>query len=136
MNYWLIKSEPDAYSFEQLEQENTGIWDGVRSYQARNNLKLMQKDDLCLFYHSNIGKEIVGIAQVCRLYFQDPTTTDERWVAIELKKHSRLEQKVTLQQIKNDPMLQNLALVKQSRLSVMPINKNEFDRILMLANQK
>lgn len=132
MHYFLVKSEPFKYSWEQFNKDGETFWDGVRNYQARNNLKAMKKGDLVLYYHSNEGKEVVGIAKVVKEFYQDPTTDDERWVAVDLAPVESLEQAVTLEQIKADHLLADLALVKQGRLSVMPLKKEEFDRIIEL----
>lgn len=131
MNYWLIKSEPDVFSWSDL-QIKPAIWDGVRNYAARNNLKAMKKGDKALFYHSNIGKEVVGIAEVTKEHFPDPTTVDERWVAVEVKAYKAFKNAVSLEQIKKEPALAQLKLIKQSRLSVMPVTQQEFDIICKL----
>lgn len=136
MNYWLVKSEPDAYSWDKFVSKGEDNWDGVRNYQARNNLKAMKLGDLVLFYHSNQGLEVVGVAQVAKEAFQDPSTDDERWVAVRLKAVEKLKNSVSLKLIKKDTVLSNLALVKHSRLSVMPVNPVEFDRIIFLSNEK
>ncbi|MCA0427874.1 MAG: EVE domain-containing protein [Bacteroidetes bacterium] len=136
MNYWLVKSEPFKYSWEQFEQDKKTFWDGVRNYQARNNLKAMKKGDLALWYHSNEGKEIVGIAKVVKEHYQDPTTEDPNWVVVDLKPFKKLKKAVTLETIKADKMLQNIGLVRQGRLSVMPVSQEEFDYILALSEQK
>ena len=130
MNYWLVKSEPFKYSWDDFVKKGRDCWEGVRNYQARNNLKSMAIGDLVLFYHSNEGMEVVGIAKVVRGYYQDPTTDDVRWVVVDLEPVEKLPKTVTLQQIKADTLLQNMALVKHSRLSVMPVKKEEFDLIL------
>ncbi|MGD1843710.1 MAG: EVE domain-containing protein [Thermonemataceae bacterium] len=127
MNYWLVKSEPYKYSWDDLTRDKQTFWDGVRNYQARNNLKAMQKGDLLLYYHSNKGKEIVGIAKVIKEAYQDPTTDDERWVAVDIQPERALKKPVTLAEIKATPSLAEIALIKQSRLSVMPIKEKEFD---------
>lgn len=132
MNYFLVKSEPFKYSWQQFNEDGETFWDGVRNYQARNNLKAMKKGDMVLYYHSNEGKEVVGIAKVIKEYYQDPTTDDERWVAVDLAPLESLKQPVTLAQIKADPFLSEMALVKQGRLSVMPLKKEEFDRVIEL----
>jgi len=132
MNYYLVKSEPFKYSWQQFNEDGETFWDGVRNYQARNNMKAMKKGDLVLFYHSNEGKEVVGIAKVTKEYYQDPTTDDERWVVVDLAPVEALESPVTLEKIKADPFLADVALVKQGRLSVMPLKKEEFDRIIEL----
>jgi len=136
MNYWLVKSEPFKYSWEKFNQDGRTFWDGVRNYQARNNLKAMKEGDLVLFYHSNEGKEVVGIAKVVREYYQDPTTDDTNWVVVDLSPVETLKRTVTLEQIKKDPRLENIGLIKQGRLSVMGMKQEEFDRILELANEE
>ncbi|WP_407427380.1 EVE domain-containing protein [Arcticibacter sp.] len=135
MNYWLVKSEPFKYSWDKFNQDGRTFWDGVRNYQARNNLKAMKEGDLVLFYHSNEGKEVVGIAEVVREFYQDPTTEDPNWVVVDLSPVETLKNTVTLEQIKKDPRLENIGLVKQGRLSVMGMKQEEFDRILELANE-
>ncbi|MFW5707421.1 MAG: EVE domain-containing protein, partial [Bacteroidota bacterium] len=102
MNHWLVKSEPEAYSWQQFQQEGKAVWDGVRNYQARNNLKEMKKDDLVLFYHSVSEKRVMGIARVVREYYQDPTTDDQRWVAVDLAPEKALPHPITLEQVKNE----------------------------------
>lgn len=136
MNHWLIKSEPFAYSWDDFEKAGRSVWDGVRNYQARNNLKAMAEGDWALFYHSNEGMEVVGIAQVAKEAFPDPSTDDPRWVAVEFVPVQRLERPVTLHQIKADNRLQQIALIRQSRLSVMPIRPEEFDLILSLSQNE
>jgi predicted RNA-binding protein with PUA-like domain len=130
MNYWLVKSEPFKYSWSQFESDKKTFWDGVRNYQARNNLKAMKKGDLVMFYHSNEGMEVVGIAEVIKEAYQDPTTDDQKWVVVDLKPKNKLKKPGTLTQIKADPMLAQIGLVKQGRLSVMPLKREEFDRIV------
>lgn len=134
MNYFLVKSEPFKYSWEQFNKDGETFWDGVRNYQARNNLKAMKEGDLVLFYHSNEGKEVVGLAKVVKEYYQDPTTDDERWVVVDLAPVETFKKPVTLEVIKQDELLQDVALVKQGRLSVMPLKVEEFDRIVELGN--
>ncbi len=133
MNYWLVKTDPDKYNWENFEIDKSTVWDGVRNYQARNNLNNMLIGDLVFVYHSQTSKDIVGIVKVTKTAFQDPTTDDERWFAVELTLEHKLEKVVTLSTIKADDLLKNIALVKQSRLSVMPITKEEFDRIIDLS---
>jgi len=133
MNYWLVKSEPDVYSYEKLEKEGEGIWDGVRNYQARNNLKAMLPGDLALFYHSNIGLEVVGIIEITSSAFPDPTIADERWVAVAVKPFKAFKKPVSLKTLKADPQFEELTLVKHSRLSVMPVSREHFDAILALS---
>ncbi len=132
MNYWLIKSEPFKYSWDQFKKDKKTCWDGVRNYQARNNLKAMKKGDLLLFYHSNEGMCIVGIAKVVKEHYQDPTTTDEAWVSVDVAPFKALKTPVTLAQIKADEYLKEMQLVKLQRLSVGMVKPEEFDRICML----
>lgn len=131
----MVKSEPFKYSWEQFNKDGETFWDGVRNYQARNNLKAMQKGDLVLFYHSNEGKEVVGIAKVVKEFYQDPTTDDARWVVVDLAPVETFKTPVTLEKIKEDELLQDVALVRQGRLSVMPLKVEEFDRIVALGNE-
>jgi len=133
MNYWLVKSEPFKYSWDDFVKEGKSVWDGVRNYQARNNLKAMQNGDWVFFYHSNEGMEVVGLAEISKEFYQDPTTEDPRWVVVELIPIKKLAKTVTLKAMKSDERLSNLALIKQSRLSVTPVLKAEFDIILSLA---
>ncbi|PRD46190.1 EVE domain-containing protein [Sphingobacterium haloxyli] len=135
MNYFLVKSEPFKYSWEQFNKDGETFWDGVRNYQARNNLKAMKKDDLVLFYHSNEGKEVVGVAKVVKEFYQDPTTDDERWVVVDLAPVEAFKTPVTLEMVKADPLLEDIALVRQGRLSVMPLKPAEFDRIVELGSE-
>ena len=133
MNYWLIKSEPYKYSWDQMVADGSTYWDGVRSYGARIQLRAMQNGDICLFYHSNEGKEIVGITRVIKEAYQDPTTDDDRWVAVDVEAIKPLNKSVTLAQIKADDTFANMALVKQGRLSVGPVQEFEFEEIMKLA---
>ena len=133
MNYWLVKSEPDAFSWERFLKEGKTMWEGVRNYQARNNLKAMKKGDLVLFYHSVSDREVVGYAKVVKEHYPDPTADDDRWVVVDLVPVEALKKSVGLDRIKKDERLENIALVKQSRLSVMPLKKEEFDIILQLS---
>src|SRR5690606_7501696 len=135
MKYFLVKSEPFKYSWSQFVEDKQTFWDGVRNYQARNNLKEMKEGDLVLFYHSNEGKEVVGVAKVIKEAYQDPTTTDERWVVVDLAPVEKFVTPVTLETIKKDELLKDTPLVKQSRLSVMPLKVEEFDRIVALGNE-
>lgn len=132
MQHWLVKSEPQKYSWEKFIRDGRTFWDGVRNFQARNNLRSMQEGDLALFYHSNEGKAVVGIAKIVREAYQDPTTNDKNWVAVDLIPVQTLTNPITLDKIKADERLKNIALVKQGRLSVMPLKVEEFDRILEL----
>ena len=129
MNYWLVKSEPFKYSWEEFVRDGWTYWDGVRNYQARNNLRSMKKGDLVLFYHSNRGLEVVGVSRVRREHYQDPTTDDSRWVVVDLEPVETLARPVTLASIKAEPGLRDVALVKQSRLSVMRLEKEHYDAI-------
>jgi predicted RNA-binding protein with PUA-like domain len=133
MNYWLVKSEPFKYSWDDFVKEGKSVWDGVRNYQARNNMKEMKKGDWVFFYHSNEGMEVIGLAEVKKEFFQDPTTEDPRWVVVEIVPIKKFNKTVTLKMMKSDDRLYNLALIKQSRLSVTPVGKQEFDIILSLA---
>jgi len=135
VNYWLIKSEPFKYSWEQFETDKETFWDGVRNYQARNNLRDMQVGDLCLYYHSNEGKEVVGIAEVIKPAYQDPTTDNTQWVAVDVKPYKKLDKTVTLAQIKADPRLSDIGLIRQPRLSVISISEDHFNIIFELANE-
>ncbi|WP_207420501.1 EVE domain-containing protein [Desertivirga brevis] len=135
MNYFLVKSEPFKYSWEKFNEDGRTFWDGVRNYQARNNLKAMKEGDLVLFYHSNEGKAVVGVAKVVKEFYQDPTTEDPNWVVVDLSPVETLKRPVTLEEIKADEMLANIGLVKQGRLSVMTMKKEEFDRILELSSR-
>ncbi|WP_443938348.1 EVE domain-containing protein [Pedobacter sp. MW01-1-1] len=130
MNHWLVKSEPFKYSWEKFNEDGRTFWDGVRNYQARNNLKEMKEGDLVLFYHSNEGKNVVGIAKVVREFYQDPTTDDTNWVVVDLAPVQSLKNPVTLDQIKKEESLKDISLVRQGRLSVMPLKAAEFDKIL------
>lgn len=131
-SYWLVKSEPFKYAWDEFVKDGSTYWDGVRNYAARNNLQAMKKNDRVLYYHSNEGKEIVGIAKVIRESYPDPTTSDERWVVVDLAPLKPLKAPVTLAAIKADPTLQKMELVRQSRLSVVPVEKAQFERILKL----
>lgn len=134
MNYWLVKSDPETYSWADFTRDRRTFWDGVRNFQARNNLQGMQEGDLALFYHSNTNPSVVGIAKVVRTAYQDPTTSDPRWVAVDLECHSEFPQPVSLAAIKAEPRLSNIGLIKQSRLSVMPVTKAEFDLIVAMGH--
>lgn len=136
MNYWLVKSEPFKYSWEQFEKDKKTVWDGVRNYAARNNLRAMKKGDLVFWYHSNEGKEIVGIATVAKEYYPDPTATEGDWSVVELRPFKKLKKAVTLEQIKGDKKLQQMDLVRLSRLSVGTVRTTEFDYILALSETK
>ena len=136
MQYWLIKSEPFKYPWDQLVKDKKTIWDGVRNYRARNNMRDMKKGDQLLFYHSNEGLEIVGIAEVSKEHFQDPTTEETAWVAVEVKPVKKLKNPVSLAYIKSDPVLSKMELVKLSRLSVAAVSAAEFELICKLGGIK
>jgi predicted RNA-binding protein with PUA-like domain len=133
MAHWLVKSEPDAYSWEQLEKDKETVWSGVRNYAARLHLRAMKKGDEVFFYHSNEGTDIVGIAKVVKEAYQDPTIDDDRWVAVDIKAHKKLKSPVKLETIKKDKRLANMALVRIGRLSVQPVTDKEWDIIMELA---
>ena len=135
MAYWLVKSEPFKYSWEQFEMDKRTMWDGVRNYAARNFLKSMKEGDLALFYHSNEGLEIVGIAKVVREFYQDPTTDEEAWVVVDFSPHKKLKSPVSLAAIKNEPLLKDMALVKLSRLSVQPVTAEEWKQVMIMAGE-
>lgn len=136
MNYWLVKSEPFKYSWEQFVKDGQTFWDGVRNYQARNNLRDMKVGDQVLFYHSNEGLAVVGIAEVVKASYPDPTIDDERWLAVDLKPVKAVPHPVTLSEMKQTPGLEQLALIKQSRLSVCPISSKEFKLITKMGGIK
>jgi predicted RNA-binding protein with PUA-like domain len=135
-NCWLVKQEPDAYAFAQLVRDGKTMWNGVRNFQARNNLRAMKKGDPVLYYHSNEGKEIVGVCEVVKEAYPDPTAPGEDWSVVDLKPLKALPEPVTLVMIKDDAKLKEIALVRQSRLSVMPIEPAAFRRILSLGGLK
>ncbi len=136
MNYWLVKSEPFKYSWDQFVKDGKTSWDGVRNYAARNNLKAMKKGDKVFFYHSNEGLEIVGIAEVVKEHYQDPTTPDPNWVVVDLKPLKPLKRSVTLAQVKADKRLAKLELVRLGRLSVSAVTPEEYKIIMELADTK
>lgn len=131
-SYWLVKQEPTAYSFAQLQKDKKTAWTGVRNHQARNNLAAMKKGDPVLFYHSVVGKEVVGICEVVREHYPDPTADDASWVVVDLAAVKALAHPVSLEAIKREPSLAEIPLLKQSRLSVMPLAKSAFDRIVAM----
>lgn len=135
MAYWLIKSEPSTYSWDQLVKDKKTFWDGVRNYAARNNLRAMKLDEEVLFYHSNEGVEIVGIAKVSKEAYQDPTTKEVAWLAVDFKPYKKLKKSVTLAQIKADKRLTNMALVKLGRLSVQSVTDDEWNVVMELAEE-
>ncbi len=134
--HWLIKSEPYKYAWSELVADGSTYWDGVRNYEARNNLRAMKVGDLCLYYHSNEGKEVVGVARVCAESYPDPTTEDERWSVVDVEPVVPLAEPVTLAAIKAEPALAEMALVRRSRLSVVPVDRVEFQRILSMGKTK
>ena len=136
MAYWLVKSEPFKYSWEQFVKDKVTFWDGVRNYGARNNLRAMKKGDLVLWYHSNEGLEIVGIAKVVKESYQDPTTENEAWVVVDLKPHTKLKKAVSLSQIKEDGRLQQMDLVRLGRLSVQTVKEEEWNIVMSFAGEK
>lgn len=136
MAYWLVKSEPSAYSWEQLMKDGQTCWSGVRNYAARLHLRNMKKGDEVFFYHSNEGTDIVGIAKVVKEHYQDPTTDDDRWVAVDLKVYKQLKKPVGLDVIKKDKRLAGMALVRIGRLSVQPVTEKEWSAIMELAGEK
>ena len=131
-SYWLMKSEPVKYSWDQLVLDGSTYWDGVRNYEARNNLASMRPDDLVLYYHSNEGKEVVGVARVTSSSYPDPTTDDDRWVVVDIEPVVAFTRPVSLAEIKADAELAEMALVKRGRISVVPVQSDEFRRILKL----
>jgi len=134
MNHWLVKSEPFKYSWDKFNEDGRTFWDGVRNYQARNNLREMKEGDLVLFYHSNEGKNVVGVAKVVKESYQDPTTEDQNWVVVDLSPVEALKNPVSLAQIKAEPSLADISLIRQGRLSVMPLKAAEFDKILEMGS--
>jgi predicted RNA-binding protein with PUA-like domain len=136
MAYWLVKSEPSVYPWEQFEKDKETYWDGVRNYAARNFMKEMKKGDQVLYYHSNEGLEIVGIAKVTKEFYQDPTTDEDAWVVVNLAPYKRLKKPVSLAQIKADKRLANMALVRLGRLSVGPVTDPEWAVVMELAGEK
>ncbi|NII26860.1 EVE domain-containing protein [Pseudoflavitalea sp. X16] len=135
MAYWLVKSEPFKYSWEQFEKDKQTYWDGVRNYAARNFMKEMKKGDQVFYYHSNEGLEIVGIAKVVKEFYQDPTTDEDAWVVVDLAPYKKLKKPVSLAQIKADKRLANMALVRLGRLSVGPVTSEEWKAVMELAGE-
>jgi len=136
MAHWLVKSEPSSYSWEQLEKDKQTDWTGVRNYAARNHLKSMKKDDEVLFYHSNEGLEIVGIAKVAKEAYHDPTTNEAAWIVVDLKPYKKLKKPVSLDTVKKEKRLKDMALVRIGRLSVQSVTDKEWDVIMELAGEK
>tara|TARA_B100001057_G_scaffold490983_1_gene580305 strand:- start:14761 stop:15174 length:414 start_codon:yes stop_codon:yes gene_type:complete len=133
VKYWLLKSEPEAWSWHNQVNEGSSMWDGVRNYQARNNLKKMKKNDLCFFYHSVTEKSIVGIVKVVKEHYPDPTDDTGKFVVVDVKAVKKLNKPVSLTKIKENKQLKDIALIKQSRLSVMPLKKNEWNIIIKIS---
>lgn len=136
MNYWLAKSEPEAYSWTQLVKDGKTAWTGVRNFQARNNLRAMKRGDLVLFYHSVSDKQVVGLAKVNKEAYADPTAEEGDWSCVDLSPAKAFQKPVTLEQIKKDAVLKEMALVKQTRLSVTPVTEKQFQRLLQLGETK
>ena len=136
MAHWLVKSEPDAYSWQQLVKDKETSWDGVRNFAARIHLKAMKKGDEVFYYHSNEGTDIVGIAKVSKEFYQDPTTDDDKWVSVMLKPVKALKKPVSLAEIKANKKLQNMALVRIGRLSVQPVTDEEWNEVLKMSETK
>tara|TARA_X000001036_G_scaffold329076_1_gene307709 strand:+ start:222 stop:635 length:414 start_codon:yes stop_codon:yes gene_type:complete len=134
-NYWLLKSEPNTWSWDDQVKSKIDMWDGVRNYQARNNLIKMKNKDLCFFYHSVSEKSIVGIVEVVKEHYPDPTDSKNKFVAVNVRAIKKLKKPVTLEIIKNNKKLKNIALIKQSRLSVMPLKKTEWNEIIKISKQ-
>jgi predicted RNA-binding protein with PUA-like domain len=134
--HWLVKQEPEAYSFDDLVRDGRTDWTGVRNFQARNYLRQMKTGDVVLFYHSGESKSVVGIAQVVKAPYPDPTANDEQWVAVDIKPVKPLKQPVSLAAMRENPRLATLLLIRQSRLSVMPVSKAEFDVIVKMSGTK
>ena len=135
MSYWLVKSEPSVYGWEQFVSEKQTVWSGVRNYAARINLRAMKKGDEVLYYHSNEGVEIVGIAKVVKEAYQDPTTEDDRWVAVDLKAYKKLKNAVPLDLIKKNKLLANMDLVRLGRLSVQTVKPEEWKMVMEMAGE-
>lgn len=136
MNYWLVKSEPDVFGWDNLVKDKIAIWDGVRNYQARNNLRFMKKGDYVLFYHSQTTKDVVGLAEVVQEFFQDPTTDNPNWVSVKLAPVKKFVEPVTLAQLKANEKIKELIMLRNGRLSVMPVAKNEFNEIVKMSKTK
>jgi predicted RNA-binding protein with PUA-like domain len=136
MNYWLLKTEPSTFSWDDLVKQGTAMWDGVRNYQARNNLRKMKKGDIAFIYHSVKEPCIVGVSEVVKEYYPDPTAKEGDWSVVEVKPLQKLGRSIPLQEIKQIRNLNQMVLVKSSRLSVQPVTKSEYDFIMKMANEK
>ena len=134
--FWLVKQEPDSYSWETFVKDGSTAWTGVRNFQARNNLRAMKKGDIVFYYHSNVGKEIVGVAKVTREAYPDPTAEEGDWSAVEISPVKAVKTPVTLEQMKADPVLKNMAIVRNSRISVTPVTEEQAEKALKLAGTK
>lgn len=134
--FWLVKQEPDSYSWETFVKDGSTAWTGVRNFQARNNLRAMKKGDIVFYYHSNVGKEIVGVAKVTKEAYPDPTAEEGDWSAVEISPVKAVKTPVTLEQMKADPVLKNMALVRNSRISVTPVTEEQAEKALKLAGTK
>jgi len=134
MNYWLLKSEPDTFSWEMLEKTNPSMWDGVRNYQARNNLRKMTAGDQAIFYYSGKNPGIIGLTEIVKEHYPDPTAAEGDWSAVDVKAIRRFKKIISLQEIKQISLLQNMVLVKNTRLSVQPVTKEEFEFIMKLGD--
>ena len=132
MNYWLLKTEPETFNWDDLIKKKSSMWDGVRNYQARNNLRKMKKDDVALFYHSGKLPEIIGIAEVIKEFYPDPTAKEGDWSVVDIKPVRKLKRAISLKEIKQTLGLKNMVLVNNTRLSVQPVTADEFDRILQM----
>lgn len=135
MNYWLMKTEPGTYSWEDLENDKKTFWDGVRNYQARNNMKDMKKGDQAFIYHSVKEKKIIGVAEIIKEAYQDPTTDDDRWVAVDIKPLFKLDRPIELEEVKNEDHLSGMVLVNNSRLSVQQVSREEFDKVIEMSKE-
>ncbi len=135
MEYWLIKTEPSTYSWDDLIRDKSTYWDGVRNFQARNNLKKMKEGDLCLYYHSVNEKSVIGVSRVIKEYYPDHTVDDDRWIMVDIVPEFALKKPVTLAEIKTDDRLSEMVLVRNSRLSVQPVKKEEFDIVVELGQK-
>jgi len=133
MNYWLVKSEPHTYSFEQMKSDKQTFWDGVKNYQARNFMKEMKEGDIALFYHSGKDRQVVGEVEIVKEHYQDPSTDDDRWVAVDVKYKKTLDNPVSLADIKERKTLSEMHLVRNSRLSVMPVTKQAYEMIIRMS---
>ncbi len=136
MNYWLVKTEPDVYSWDMFVADRTTHWDGVRNYAARNHMQAMKKGDVVVFYHTGDERQAVGLATVVKEAYQDPTTDEQAWVCVDLKAGKKLKQPITLAQIKADPILRNTALVRIGRLSVLPLTEQEYLQFISLSRTR